>query len=238
MAKQDGVQVARKTKVTDPVEDNGAVQRLSDVAYERILEALFDRKVQAGAFVSQGELSELVDVPVAPLRDALRVLEAEGILTIHPRSGIQFVRPGLELTRSTYQFRSIIERAAIRVFAEEGDEALVTAMLERHLRLMMAIATEGLGAPELVEMEALEQLLHNAVIGVFRNPLIDSSYRRMHNYLRLLRLDRKLTAPVALRTLKEHVEIIEACRARNAEKAEQALDAHFQAAMSRNLGLI
>jgi DNA-binding GntR family transcriptional regulator len=238
MAKQDGVQVARKTKNTDPVEDNGSVQRMSDVAYERILEALFDRKVQAGAFVSQGELSELVDVPVAPLRDALRVLEAEGILTIHPRSGIQFVRPGLELTRSTYQFRSIIEKAAIRVFAEQGDEALILDMLKRHLALVAAIGAQGLGAPELIEMEALEQMLHNAVIGVFRNPLIDSSYRRMHNYLRLLRLDRKLTAPVALRTLKEHVEIIEACRARDADKAEQALDAHFQAAMSRNLGLI
>ena len=73
-------------------------RRLSDLAYDRILEALFDRRVSAGAFVSQGELSELVGVPVAPLRDALRVLEAEGMLTIHPRSGIQFVKPGLELT--------------------------------------------------------------------------------------------------------------------------------------------
>ncbi len=51
------------------------------------------------------------------------MLEAEGILKIHPRSGIQFVRPGLELTRSTYQFRSILERAAIQIFAEQGDEA-------------------------------------------------------------------------------------------------------------------
>ena len=75
-------------------------RRLSDVAYDRILECLFDRRVSAGAFVSQGELSDLVGIPVAPLRDALRVLEAEGILSIHPRSGIQFVRPGLELTRS------------------------------------------------------------------------------------------------------------------------------------------
>src|SRR3954453_1287865 len=84
-------------------------KRLSDLAYDRILECLFDRRVSAGAFVSQGELSELVGLPVAPLRDGLRVLEAEGILTIHPRSGIQFVKPGLELTRSTYQFRSILE---------------------------------------------------------------------------------------------------------------------------------
>ena len=54
-----------------------AAARMSDVAYERILEGLFDRRVPAGAFISQNELSAIVDVPVAPLRDALRVLEAE-----------------------------------------------------------------------------------------------------------------------------------------------------------------
>lgn len=230
--------MARRTKIIELVEEPVAVQRLSDLAYNRILEALFDRKVQAGAFVSQGELSEIVDIPVAPLRDALRVLETEGILTIHPRSGIQFVRPGFELTRSTYQFRSILERAAVRAYAEQGDEAEIAAISQRHAALIDTIASSGLGADELAEMESLEQLLHNAVIGILRNPLIDSSYRRMHNYLRLLRLDRKLTAPIALRTLKEHVEIIEACKARDAARAETALDAHFQAAMQRNLGFI
>jgi DNA-binding GntR family transcriptional regulator len=230
--------VARKIKLASVNEEPIASQRLSDLAYERVLEALFERRVQAGSFVSQGELSEIVDVPVAPLRDALRVLEAEGILAIHPRSGIQFVRPGLELTRSTYQFRAILERAAVRVFAEQGDEDLIEEIDRRHRALISEIAERGLTAAGLVEMEELERMLHNAVIGILRNPLIDSSYRRMHNYLRLLRLDRKLTAPVALRTLKEHVEIIKACRERDADGAEAALDAHFQAAMQRSLGFI
>jgi DNA-binding GntR family transcriptional regulator len=232
------VQVARKIKLASVNDEPIPAQRLSDLAYERILEALFERKVQAGSFVSQGELSEIVEVPVAPLRDALRVLEAEGILAIHPRSGIQFVRPGFELTRSTYQFRSILERAAVRVFAEQGDEDVIEEIGRRHEALIKAVAENGLSPESLAEMEDLERVLHNAVIGILRNPLIDSSYRRMHNYLRLLRLDRKLTAPVALRTLREHVEIIEACRARDADRAEAALDAHFQAAMRRSLGFV
>jgi DNA-binding GntR family transcriptional regulator len=238
MPEQENVQVARKIKLASTNEEPIPSQRLSDLAYERVLEALFERRVQAGSFVSQGELSDIVGVPVAPLRDALRVLEAEGILAIHPRSGIQFVRPGLELTRSTYQFRSILERAAVRVFAEQGDEDLIEEIGRRHHALTESIAERGLTAEGLAEMEELERMLHNAVIGILRNPLIDSSYRRMHNYLRLLRLDRKLTAPVALRTLKEHVEIIEACRKRDAARAEAALDAHFQAAMQRSLGFI
>lgn len=234
----ESVQVARKIKLASVNDEPVPSQRLSDLAYERVLEALFERRVQAGSFVSQGELSEIVDVPVAPLRDALRVLEAEGILAIHPRSGIQFVRPGFELTRSTYQFRSILERAAVRAFAEQGDEDLIEEVGRRHEVLIARIAEKGLTPPDLIEMEALEQALHNAVIGILRNPLIESSYRRMHNYLRLLRLDRKITTPVALRTLKEHVEIIDACRKRDAGLAEAALDAHFQAAMQRSLGFI
>ena len=62
-------------------------------------------------------------MPVGPLRDALKALEAEGVLTIHPHTGIQFIKPGLELTRSTYQFRGIIEAAAVAVYAETAPEA-------------------------------------------------------------------------------------------------------------------
>ena len=68
------------------------------------------------------------------------------------------------------------------------------------------------------ELEALEEVLHNAIIASLRNPLIDTSYRRIHNYLRILRLDRKITAPLALRSLREHLAIIEACRHRNADR--------------------
>ena len=82
------------------------------------------------------------------------------------------------------------------MFAEQGDEDLIEAIGRRHENLVQAITQTGLSADSLAEMEDLERVLHNAVIGILRNPLIDSSYRRMHNYLRLLRLDRKLTAPV------------------------------------------
>ena len=212
--------------------------RLSEIAYERILEGLFQRKVEVGAFVSQADLSEKFDIPVAPLRDALRMLEGEGILTIHPRSGIQFVRPGLELTRATYQFRSIVERAAVRVFAEQADEALIARLTTEHQALIARIEAEGLREGDLAEVDRLEQWMHASVIGIMQNPLIEISYRRMMTYLRLLRLDRKFSAPILLRTLREHVEILNACARRDADAAEAALQVHFQAAIQRNIGFM
>ena len=221
-----------------PKPDTPPAPRLSELAYERILEGLFARRVQVGAFLSQGELSALVDVPIAPLRDALRMLEAEGVLTIHPRSGIQFVRPGLELTHATYQFRSIIERAAVRVFAEAADESLLETLTTRHTALIARIEAHGVTPDDLAEVDAVEQLMHASVIGIMQNPLIDIAYRRMMNYLRLLRLDRKFTAPIILRTLREHIEILSACTRRDANAAEAALQAHLHAAIQRNIGFM
>ena len=211
--------------------------RLSDLAYRRILENLFDRRLPAGAFVSQNDLVKLLGIPVAPLRDALRTLEVEGILTIHPRSGIQFVKPGLELTKSTYQFRTIVERAAVRTFAELGDEDLIEELGTRHRALASRIEKDGLTPEAMAEMEVLETLLHNSVIDILRNPLIDTSYHRMHNYLRLVRLDRKMTVPLAQRSIREHLEIIDACAKRDPDRAETALVAHFNAALQRHLGM-
>jgi len=236
-----GAQVASKESSVTAGENQPAESRpggrLSDLAYTRILEYLFDRRLPAGAFVSQNDLVKLLGIPVAPLRDALRTLEVEGILTIHPRSGIQFVKPGMELTKSTYQFRTIIERAAVRAFAEWGEEGLIRELGNRHRAVSAEIDGNGLTPAVMVELEALESLLHNSVIAILRNPLIDVSYKRMHTYLRLVRLDRKLTVPLAQRSIREHLEIIDACAARDPDRAEAALVAHFNAALQRHLGM-
>jgi DNA-binding GntR family transcriptional regulator len=217
--------------------DGESPLRLSDVAYTRLLEIVFERRLPAGAFVSQNELVELTGVPVGPLRDALRTLEADGIVTIHPRAGIEFVKPGLELARATYQFRGIIEAAAVAVYSETGDEIEMENLERRHLVAIATAEADGLTRELRDELEALEALLHNAIVGSLRNSLIDRSYRRVHNYLRILRLDRKMTAPLALRSLREHLAIVAACRRRDASKAQSALATHFSNALQRNMGL-
>jgi DNA-binding GntR family transcriptional regulator len=211
--------------------------RLSDVAYARLLEVVFQRRLPPGAFVSQNELVKLTGVPVGPLRDALRSLEADGIVTIHPRAGIEFVKPGMELARATYQFRGIIEASAVAVYAETGDEAEMEDIERRHRAAAELIERDGLSLKALGELEALETLLHNAIIGSLRNSIIERSYRRVRNYLRILRLDRKLTPPLALRSLREHMAIITACRRRDPAEAQSALATHFANALQRNMGL-
>ena len=213
-------------------------RRLSEVAYQAILEGLFNRKVPTGAFLSQSDLVRMLGVPVQPLRDALRILEAEGVLTIHPRAGIEFLKPDLELARSTYQFRSIIERAAARTYAENGDPAAIASLLQDHRSLIEQISGKALLPEHLAPLQSLEDRLHGEMVASLRNPLIETTARRLKNYLILIKLDRRITAPLALRTLREHMEILEACQKRDADLAEAALGRHFQAALQRILGMV
>jgi DNA-binding GntR family transcriptional regulator len=234
--------VRAKELLTPPptTEDSGQspdTRRLSEIAYSRILDGLFQRKVPVGAFVSQNELVQLLDVPLQPLRDALRVLEAEGVLTIHSRSGIQFLKPDLELARSTYQFRSIIERAAARAFAESAALDKIEAMAKAHHKVMKEIESGGFDSQMLEKLESLEEQLHGGLIAALRNPLIETTARRLKNYVTLIRLERLITQPLALRTLREHLEIIAACADRDADRAEAAVASHFQAALQRILGM-
>ncbi|TIX06162.1 MAG: GntR family transcriptional regulator, partial [Mesorhizobium sp.] len=69
--------MAQHDDQSDGAAGAAAGQRLGDRAYTRILETLFERKIPAGAFLSQGDLVEMLQIPVAPLRDALKLLEAE-----------------------------------------------------------------------------------------------------------------------------------------------------------------
>ena len=55
--------------------------------------------------------------------------------------------------------------------------------------------------------------------------------------MRIVRLDRKLTPPLAIRSLREHTAIIDACKRRNPDEAVTALQAHFAAALQRSQGL-
>lgn len=180
----------------------------------------------------------ILNLPAQPLREALRVLETEGILTIHPRSGIEFLKADLELTRSTYQFRSVIERAAVRVYAETADASDIQSLINAHRALLTQVQSEGATDGVCEEMERLEQLFHGSMIASMRNPLIETTARRLKNHVALIRLDILATTPRVIKTIREHLDVLEPCLARDPGAAEQALASHFQMALQRFLGMV
>ena len=213
---------------------NGAT-RLSKTACQLIMDGLFQQRIAAGAYMSQGELVELLGVPIQPLRDALRVLEVEGLVKIHPRAGIEFIKADMDLIRSTYQFRMIIECEAVHRYAERAPIEEIEVLLADHYEFIEEMERNGFDP--LPRLHELEHRLHGGLIGSLANPLIESTTKRLQNYTSLILMDRRETTPLINRTLKEHVKILEACRDRNVELATSEMLAHLNSAMHRAMGL-
>lgn len=220
-----------------PVASSGANPRLADKAYQAILQGLFDRTIPAGVKLSQGWLIETLGLTAQPLREALRMLEMEGLVKIYPRSSISFVKADTDLAVSTYQFRSLIERAGARALAEGGDAIEMQELAKQHLAQLKRLEEGDFDPAEELELSRLEEQLHGMLVSALRNPLIETTARRLHKYFLLVRQERLVTKPLAILTLQEHLEIIDAALHRDPDAAESALVGHFRKALQRALGI-
>lgn len=214
-----------------------AAPLLSDVAHERILEALFDSRLPMGTRLTQSTLSELTGMPVGPVRDALRILETDGIVKIHPRSGIEVIRPSTELTRATFQFRAILERSAARTFARNAPEAELRRLIAIHEAAMAEFATREPNTNLAESLGEIEARFHPALVAALENELVDAAYRRLQLMSRVIKVNHAVYPRAVIISLEEHMAILTACLARDPDAAEAAIARHLSNALARNLGM-
>ena len=121
--------------------------------------------------------------------------------------------------------------------AESGDAAEIEALVDDHVALLGRLEAGAWGIEEETRLDELEGRLHGALISALRNQLIAITASRLKNYVTLVRLDWLTTRPLAIRTIREHLAILNACAARDADAAEAALVSHFQLALQRLIGM-
>jgi DNA-binding GntR family transcriptional regulator len=213
--------------------------KLSQVAYQRFKEHLLAGRIKSGSTISQAELVRMLGVPISPLREAIQVLEAEGLLTVMPRSGIRIVQTDIELIKNAYQLRRLLEREAVLKFTLSCPRATLDEWEQRHVELREA-ADAGLDQPELGErVDEVDYGFHFALVGALRNPMIDEVYRRNMERLVLMRLDRAdaITPLLVKVSMAEHLKIIAAMQRQDPEGAAAAMDEHLVIAMHRGMGI-
>lgn len=211
---------------------------LSEKAYERILQAFVDSTVSMGSRISQKDLVELTGIPIGPVRDALKVLEADGLVKINPRSGIELIAPSAELIRATIQFRTMIEKPAARRFALTAPADQIDQLIELHSNISSEIAAMPSQENAYEKLSELELKFHTALVNSLGNELVEASYKRLQLMGKIIRGKAVFNPKVALFSVNEHLEVLTACKDRNPEAAEDAISNHLSNALARNLGVI
>ena len=210
---------------------------MREVAYERFKAQLFKRNLVPGQFVSQGELCDLLDVPLGPTREALKRLEAESLVRLIPQRGIQITDIGVTLIREAFEFRTILEAAAVRRFVATADDATLEA-LETSTRTMLDRLAANADADTRLVDAALEVdwRMHDLIVESVGNRILMQAHRQNFDKIRMIRLHGRSPRYLPL-AMEEHLAAIQAMRRRDADAAAAALEHHLACAERRALGL-
>ena len=195
---------------------------LHDDVADRLRGLIFDGSLAPGSFIDEPALCEQLGISRTPLREALKVLTAEGLLRHEPRRGC-FVNQITERDLDEiFPVIALLEGRCAFEAARNASDADLAALDVLHQRL-----NRHAQARRISEYYETNHAIHEAIITLADNRWLAQVIGDLRKILRLARLQ-QLHAPGRLaQSLAEHMAVYAALQARDAEGAEAAMRTHL-----------
>jgi DNA-binding GntR family transcriptional regulator len=201
---------------------------LAETAAAELHQLILSGELPSGTPLRLVELANRLDMSQMPVREGLRRLEALGLVDIIPHRGAWVRELSLEDLRDTHETRLALESLAVRAAAEhfsEADEQKAKRALAELLQLSRS--EDSIGARQ--AHADFHFALYRAGGSQWLARSIEPVWQNSERY----RFGSRQTAFQIERNRQEHQAILDACVARDAEAAEQALRTHLAGAVQR-----
>lgn len=199
--------------------------RATEVAYERLSQAIISLELEPGTLVNERELCNRLDVTRLTLSSALHRLAETGLISILPRRGVIIAPVDVLDAQQVFAARSALEGKIAELAASRSTPAEVAALKS------LANKLEGVGrnGHDFTAWLENDWQLHMALAKMARNRfLLDALVSVLKVNLRLWHLFFKQRGGEETYFLA-HDQIIAAIEARNADLAREAIAAHLGA---------
>ena len=183
---------------------------------------IFDGHLKPGDFIDEASLCELWAISRTPLREALKVLSAEGLVRHEPRRGC-FVNEVTEQDLDEiFPVIALLEGRCAFEAAHRASDADLKALEVWHQRL-----SDHAQAGRIPDYYEANFAIHEAIIALADNKWLAQAIADLRKILKLARLQ-QLHAPGRLaQSLTEHMAVFEALKARQPQAAESAMRDHL-----------
>ena len=190
---------------------------------------IVDGEYREGERLTETRLADDFGVSRNPVREALRVVEAEGFVQILPRRGAVVATLDETAVRDLFAVRQQLETLAAGLAAERATPQGIAQL--RDLIEQAAAATK---AKDFDRVAELNSAFHRAVIEVSGNRWLHSISAAMYHHVHwVFRVGAAQRAP---HSSEEHVRLVDAIEAGDAEAASTAARRHVEAAAQAALG--
>jgi DNA-binding GntR family transcriptional regulator len=199
----------------------------ADLIYEQLRDRLTRGAVPIGVRIVEQQLADQFRTSRTPVREALRRLEGDGHLTRDPAGGMRPVVPSVRAMRDLYDVRLAIEELVVRRAAGGGDRGLLDA-LEQDWVGLSAEHRRGLlndPGPAFVQHD---ESFHERLAQAAGNQVAEQMMRDIGDRIRILRIYDFTSRARIEATITEHLEIVRAVIAGDADVAASFMRAHIQ----------
>lgn len=200
--------------------------------YEEVAELLrqriFNRELEPGSWIDELRLAEECGISRTPLREALKVLAAEGLVTMKVRRGAYVTEVSEKDLADVYHLLSLLESDAVSVVAERASGAQLAELEALHAEL------EAAAAPGKVAHEhffALNERFHMRLLAIADNRWRDQMVADLRKVMKLNRHNSLLKSGRIGESLQEHRALMAAIRARDPAAARARMEAHFRSGL-------
>jgi len=189
---------------------------------ETLREQIFAGQLAPGCFLDEVALCERLEISRTPLREALKVLTAEGLLRHEPRRGC-FVNEVTEQDLDEiFPVIALLEGRCAFEAARNASDTDIAALDALHERLQ-----QHAQAKRINDYYATNYAIHEAIITLANNRWLAQAIADLRKILKLAR-QQQLHAPGRLeQSLSEHLAVYAALRARDCEGADAAMRTHL-----------
>jgi DNA-binding GntR family transcriptional regulator len=197
--------------------------RLVDEVADVLRSEIFAGRLPLGTPLRQEQLATMLDVSRTPLREALRMLEREGLVRVEPGRSVRVISGDLSTLRAAYALREVVDGLAARLAAQRADEAALERLDDIVARQRNAFQP---WEPTLYTATNVE--FHAAVMEAAGNEFLLAQLPLVHVTSQVFIPIARVDEHRAERAIEEHTEIITAIGSGEAEEAEQLAREHIR----------
>lgn len=191
-----------------------------DKVVDALREAILDGALQPGRRLTERELTELTGVSRTSVREALRRLQAEGLVEESPSRGLRVSIPTEDEVDQIYEIRAELEPLAVRLFVERASQEEVGA-----LATVAQQVTPG-GDDNKDVLDRFDKVLLDGC----RNPMLAELLGGLYSRIHALRRISAATPGRMAVTKQEYADLVEAIRNGSAADAGEVARRHVAAA--------
>ncbi|MBP7063297.1 GntR family transcriptional regulator [Ferrovibrio sp.] len=195
---------------------------LHDQVAARLRTMLVEGLIQPGAKLNERELCERLGVSRTPLREAIKLLAAEGLVDLLPNRGAIAVKLTEADVLNTFEVLAMLEGMSGELAAQRITDAELTEIRALQYEMMACFARRDLSG-----YYRINARIHSAINNAARNPVLGNAYRAINARVQSLRFRTNQNETKWQLAVQEHEQMVEALAAHDAAAMKALLVQHL-----------